>query len=132
MFRVGRRRSIAEICYTSQTGINIMRMNVCLSTSNTLRYPQGGHLWVFINWALALRACGCDLVWLNVAPSHSTLDETVKAYRTLSDALRPFGLAEAIAVDTLAEDDATLQFKKVGLPTLDERDAFDVPYRSSL
>jgi len=39
---------------------------VCLGTSNTLRYPQGGHLWVFLNWALGFRSQGCRIIWLDV------------------------------------------------------------------
>src|SRR5215207_4924240 len=42
-----------------------MSVTVCLSTNSTLNYPQGGgHLWVFLNWALGLRALGCDVIWL--------------------------------------------------------------------
>jgi hypothetical protein len=41
-----------------------MSVTVCLST-NTLSYPQGGgHLWVSLNWALGLRALGCEVIWL--------------------------------------------------------------------
>ena len=41
-----------------------MRPVVGLS-ANTLSYPQGGgHMWVYLNWALGLRDAGCDVVWL--------------------------------------------------------------------
>src|SRR5207253_2899556 len=34
-----------------------MSLTVCLAPANTIGYPQGGgHLWVYLNWALALRA----------------------------------------------------------------------------
>ena len=37
---------------------------VCM-TPLTLGYPQGGgHLWVYVNWALSLQALGCRVVWL--------------------------------------------------------------------
>ena len=40
-----------------------MSVTVCLSTKKTLSYPQGGgHLWVFLNWALGLRALGCEVI----------------------------------------------------------------------
>jgi hypothetical protein len=112
-------------------------MNVCLSTSNTLAYPQGGHLWVFINWALALRACGCHVVWLDVISNDTPMQKAVSAYQTLRDALRPFALADSIAVDTLGEDEATIHLKNAGLPTLDELDPgellldlrYDLPHR---
>ena len=31
-------------------------MRIVLSAPNTLGYPDGGHIWVFINWASASRA----------------------------------------------------------------------------
>jgi hypothetical protein len=42
-----------------------MSLTVCLAPANTIGYPQGGgHLWVYLNWALALRAAGCQVLWL--------------------------------------------------------------------
>jgi len=42
-----------------------MSRTVCLAPANTVGYPQGGgHLWVYLNWALALRAAGCRVIWL--------------------------------------------------------------------
>ena len=42
-----------------------MSLTVCLAPANTIGYPQGGgHLWVYLNWALALRAAGCRVIWL--------------------------------------------------------------------
>ena len=42
-----------------------MTATVCLAPANTIGYPQGGgHLWVYLNWALALRALGCRVIWL--------------------------------------------------------------------
>lgn len=112
-------------------------MKVCLSTSNTLAYPQGGHLWVFINWALALRACGCEVVWLDVVASDTPRQDVVNSYHRLRDALRPFALADSIAIDTLGDDDATSELRAMGLPTLDEIDSgevlldlrYDLPHR---
>src|SRR5918994_1548785 len=48
-----------------QRKVRSMSVTVCLSTNTTLNYPQGGgHLWVFLNWALGLRALGCEVIWL--------------------------------------------------------------------
>ena len=42
-----------------------MSITVCLSTNQTLNYPHGGgHLWVYLNWALGLQALGCEVIWL--------------------------------------------------------------------
>jgi len=43
-----------------------MSARVCI-TGNTLSYPEGGgHFWVYLNWALGLRASGCEVIWLEV------------------------------------------------------------------
>ncbi len=42
-----------------------MSLTVCLAPANTVAYPNGGgHLWVYLHWALALRALGCRVIWL--------------------------------------------------------------------
>src|SRR5256885_442775 len=42
-----------------------MSLTVCLAPANTVAYPNGGgHLWVYIHWALALKALGCRVIWL--------------------------------------------------------------------
>lgn len=41
-----------------------MSLRVCLY-ANTITYPgAGGQLWVYLNWALGLRALGCEVTWL--------------------------------------------------------------------
>jgi hypothetical protein len=42
-------------------------LTVCLVPTRTLVYPKGGgHFWIFLNWALGLRAIGCRVIWLEV------------------------------------------------------------------
>ena len=42
-----------------------MSLTVCLAPADTIGYPQGaGHLWVYLQWALALRAAGFRVIWL--------------------------------------------------------------------
>src|SRR3712207_2940925 len=51
-----------------------MSVTVCLSTNTTLNYPQGGgHLWVFLNWALGLRALGCEVIWLETVSNKESV-----------------------------------------------------------
>ena len=41
-----------------------MSRTVCLA-ANCIGYPEGGgHLWVYLNWALGLRALGCRVTWM--------------------------------------------------------------------
>ena len=84
-----------------------MTLKVCLSATNTLMYPQGGHLWVFINWALGLRSCGCEVTWLDVVPTTLQLDQLVAKYEHLRKTLHPFGLDANLVVDFLSSEDLT-------------------------
>ena len=61
------------------------RLTVCLGTSNTLRYPQGGHLWVFLNWAAGFRAQGARVIWLDVVDGN----DSPTAMRAKIDTLSP-------------------------------------------
>jgi len=75
-----------------------MSLTVCLA-ANTLAYLEGGgHLWVYLNWALGLRALGCRVVWLEAASPNLPVDSLPGQAETLRDRLRPYGLAECVAV----------------------------------
>ena len=103
-----------------------MSLKVCLSTSKTLIYPQGGHLWVFINWALGLRSCGCDVTWLDVVPTSVTLQELRAKYNYLRTALNPFGLDDNLAVDFLSVEDLSDRLQNAALPGLKNFGPFDL------
>jgi hypothetical protein len=63
-----------------------MSVTVCLSTNTTLNYPQGGgHLWVFLNWALGLRALGCEVIWLETVSDKESVAalKSSRKYRRL-------------------------------------------------
>ena len=85
-----------------------MPLRICLSTANTLSYPQGGYLWIFINWALGFRACGCDIAWLDVVPPSMPAEAVKVATERLRNALRPFGLDTAVLVGHLTEEPTSL------------------------
>src|ERR687889_798938 len=78
--------------------VRAMSVTVCLSTNTTLNYPQGGgHLWVFLNWALGLRALGCEVVWLETVSEGESAGalKSRRKYRRLG--LEPDGLADGLA-----------------------------------
>jgi hypothetical protein len=86
-----------------------MSVKVCLSTNQTLNYPQGGgHLWVFLNWALGLRALGCEVIWLETVSQEESVsalnrrrlkrDEVQTNVATLKRRLERYGLAESLAL----------------------------------
>ena len=75
-----------------------MSTAVCLC-ANTLYYPHGGgHFWVYLNWALGLRALGCRVVWLEVTnpsvPDHAQRDSAM----ALKNRLERYGLDDGLAL----------------------------------
>ena len=75
-----------------------MSLSVCL-WADTLGYPQGGgHTWVFLNWALGLRALGCRVVWLEAADTRRPVSEVQALAAALKDRLEPYDLASSLAL----------------------------------
>lgn len=75
-----------------------MSVVVCL-TANTIHYSQGGgHQWVFLNWALGLRAIGCEVIWLEAIRPTSLLQQAQAALEALKNRLAPYGLGDSIAL----------------------------------
>jgi hypothetical protein len=76
---------------------------VCLAPARTVAYPQGsGHLWVYLQWALGLRALGCRVIWLEgIDPSDPEQDSREKV-AALKFRLQPYGLAESVALFSLS------------------------------
>jgi hypothetical protein len=76
-----------------------MSINVCISPSKGLDYLNGGGaLWIYLNWALGLRALGCQVIWMEgVAPS-APAGEVRARVATLKEYLEPQGLAACVAL----------------------------------
>jgi hypothetical protein len=75
-----------------------MSLRVCLS-ANTLSYPEGGgHLWVYLNWALGLRALGCDVTWLETVDVGQTPDDVRRQVKSLQARLARYGLTNPVAL----------------------------------
>jgi hypothetical protein len=75
-----------------------MSITVCLSV-NSLFYPEGGgHLWVYLNWALGLRELGCQVIWLEEAAASTPADEVQKHVTSLKSRLDRYGLAEHVTL----------------------------------
>lgn len=106
--------------------MRVMHLKVCISTANTLMYPQGGHLWVFINWALGLRSCGCDVTWLDVVPPTVQLDELAAKFDYLRATLQPFGLGTSLVVDFLTSEDMAGRLREASSPSLESLGPFDL------
>lgn len=75
-----------------------MSRTVCLF-ANTIEYPDGGgHFWVYLNWALGLRALGCQVIWLEGVEPRTSDSELRANVLALRQRLERYGLAERIAL----------------------------------
>jgi hypothetical protein len=75
-----------------------MSLTVCLAAS-TIEYPEGGgHLWVYLNWALGLQALGCKVIWLEGIDPKMPVDEVQALTSTLKSRLEPYDFAEHVAL----------------------------------
>lgn len=73
---------------------------VCLG-ANTLDYVEGGgHLWVYLNWALGLRAAGCEVIWLEAATPETPPGQVA----ALEERLEHYGLGGCLALWSRGED----------------------------
>jgi hypothetical protein len=72
--------------------------SVCVGTANTLTYPQGGHLWVFLNWALGFRSLGLDVVWLDMVGPNSDPSIIAAQLAELRARISPWGFGDRIAL----------------------------------
>ena len=97
-------------------------MRIVLSAPNTLGYPDGGHVWVFINWALGFKSLGHDVLWLDVAKPGDSNEKNAGLIQTMRSRLGVFGLGDDIVLCT-AEG---RPYDAPGLRTLDEALAADV------
>ncbi len=75
-----------------------MSISVCLC-AKTLDYPEGGgHLWVYLNWALGLRALDCQVIWLEQVDPSAPRGWVQTYVAALKSRLEPYGLAECVAL----------------------------------
>src|SRR2546430_3589389 len=73
-------------------------MKVCLF-ANTLSYPEGGgHLWVYLNWALGLRSLGCQVIWLEDTDPRLPTCEAQRLVAALKARLARYDLADSVAL----------------------------------
>jgi hypothetical protein len=75
-------------------------MRICLATPATLFYPEGGHLWVFLNWALGFESLGHEVVWLDMISPDDAPDAVATALKRMRSRLAPFGLDRRVTLCT--------------------------------
>ncbi len=75
-----------------------MSTTVCVS-ADTLGYPEGGgHLWVYLNWALGLKSLGCRVVWLEGVEATTPPDVVRRRVAQLQGRLEHYGLTDGLAL----------------------------------
>jgi len=74
-------------------------LTVCISPRSCIGYPAGGgYLWIFLNWALGLQSIGCRVIWLEEIWPSMGVTEARALTTALLDNLRPYGLANSVAL----------------------------------
>src|SRR3989475_7387679 len=82
-----------------------MSATICLAPARTLAYLQGGgHLWVYLQWALGLQALGCRVIWLEGIDPRDPEHDRREKVATLKGRLKPYGLAESVALFSLNDE----------------------------
>ena len=80
-----------------------MTLTICLAPAHTIAYPNGGgHFWVYLQWALGLRALGCEVIWLEQIDPADPVEETRRNVTILRERLARWDLANALAFTTPA------------------------------
>lgn len=75
-----------------------MALTICLA-AKTLDIPEaGGTFWFYLNWALGLRALGCDVIWLEAAEPSTPSAQVVMSVASLKSRLERYGLAHCVAL----------------------------------
>jgi hypothetical protein len=76
-----------------------MSITVCIAPAKTLYYPKGGgHFWVFLNWALGLRALGCQVIWLEAITGPISAEVLRESVAALKFRLERYGLVNCLAL----------------------------------
>src|SRR5262249_38811704 len=77
---------------------SVMKPVVWLA-ADTLGYPEGaGHLWVYLNWALGLKALGCKVIWLEAFDPRRPEDDSRVLLPRLQRWLEHYGLTDGMAL----------------------------------
>jgi len=75
-----------------------MSCEVCLLADTISFLSGGGHQWVFLNWAIGLRANGVRVHWLEPVPAEWNSDQLAERLAVLRTRLQPYGLDESVAL----------------------------------
>lgn len=75
-----------------------MSTRICLGANTHQLLRAGGHIWFYLNWALGLKAVGCEVVWLEQVDLSMPAEQISDAIASLKRLLAPYGLADSVAL----------------------------------
>jgi hypothetical protein len=75
-----------------------MSTTVWLAARTIDHLDLGGHFWFHLNWALGLRALGCDVVWLEPVGPDVPADDVQTRVAVLKSRLRSYGLGDRVSL----------------------------------
>jgi hypothetical protein len=78
-----------------------VKTTVCFTAKNIYYLKGGGHFWVPLNWALGLRALGCDVIWLEPIDPSTPVEELWSLTKLLKKRLAPYGLRDWVALSSI-------------------------------
>src|SRR5213596_1743314 len=79
-------------------------MTVVISVYKVANFPDGGgHFWVYMQYAQALRRLGCDVFWLEQFRSGKDPRRDDRALATFFDRMEHFGLGRRVLLYTLGD-----------------------------
>ena len=84
-----------------QKGAIAMSVKIGL-LSHAPEFPEGGYLWVFLNWVLGFRALGCEVTWL-MDVSTVPEDRRHACLPRFRERLDPYGIGECLRLCVFEE-----------------------------
>jgi hypothetical protein len=104
-----------------------MSTTICIAPANTLEYPEGGgHLWEYLNWALGLRALGCQVIWLEAITQPTSTDAIRANVAALKLRLERYGLVNCLALHSSTDEAFPLDATALGCLDLDAATGADL------
>jgi hypothetical protein len=75
-----------------------MSTRVCIAASTLYYLHGGGHMWVYLNWALGFQSIGCRVIWLESVEPNTPAQEVNELVDALKARLALYHLAGDVAL----------------------------------
>jgi hypothetical protein len=75
-----------------------MSLKVCITGTIRQRENAGGSAWLYLTWALGLRALGCDTIWLEAVDPNLSDQQLQEYLSTVKSQLRFYELSDSVGL----------------------------------